>query len=548
MALAHEDPQQVPLVEAHNLRRNFDRTKPLRICGLTDAWPARALDREQFLSMFGDLRFRLRPCATLHEYGYPGPTTVYTTLREYFAEGHALSTGGVVFENDFHGAHRALGYCYKVPDILGELHGKPIFSAAKEHTGVGFHCHSESWLAQLHGRKAWFLLPKDADPPPMLPPWWYLRERPRGLLVSVLEPGEVMVVPDCWWHATWNLDEFTLAVGWEGGACSSWTAEMHAIADGDCGRLEDALVSSGREVNEQMLELAGRSGHADVLRLLINRAGAASLLRRFATEVAVAAARGDHICVLDLLREIGLCAASMQVLHGRGSRGSTALHEASCCGQLLATRWLLIHGADIRAKDGACCEPLHLAALHGQARVAQALLDAAAHVDANHTRGGTKALSQAAFNGHPSVSATLLAARARVDAQDSLGMTALHYAALRGHSMVAEALLLARADVTMCDHERRTALHFAARGYEDRDKLPVPDVGFSSAPDANFAVTSTLLAARADPRARDGQGFFPLDYARGNKHVGVVQLLGLRAGESTSVDDFQAETIRRNAS
>ena len=35
------------------------------------------------------------------------------------------------------------------------------------------------------------------------------------------------------WHATWNLDDISVAAGWEAGDSGQWSPEMHAVADGD---------------------------------------------------------------------------------------------------------------------------------------------------------------------------------------------------------------------------------------------------------------------------------------------------------------------------
>jgi len=525
LALLAAEAQGVPAVDGRGLE-GIDRSRPLRLCGLTDSWPARTWDRRALLASHGGLRFRLRPCSTLHEYGYPGPAEAYVTLREYVAEGTA-SRDAVLFENDFHAAHRVLGGGYNVPGVLSGVHGRPIFSAGRRHTGIGFHRHEENWLAQLQGRKAWFLLPAGAERPPTLPPWQYLRERPEGLLCCVLEPGEILFVPSYWWHATWNLDDLTLALGWEGGASREWPQEMHAIADGDLEALSGQGLESGHEVTPEMLELAARSGHEDILQCLLSRRGDV-LLREHAGTAAVAAARGGHLAVLELLLGMG-CGGVLEsqaaVTFPDGvRRGDAPLHEAACCGQLEAARWLLDRRADARAQDAVGREPLHLAALHGQPGIVSALLAAAADPGAVHARGSTP-LAQAAFNGHSAVVELLLAAGAPVAARDALGMTALLQAALRGNAAVAGMLLAAGADPAVRDSWCRTALHLAAGGYVETDASAVPDAGFPTAPDANLAAVRTLLRARADPQAEDAEGRLPVEYAAARSHMKVAALL-----------------------
>jgi len=57
------------------------------------------------------------------------------------------------------------------------------------------------------GRKAWFLLPPDAAQPASRAPWQLLKDPPEELFLCVVEPGEVLFVPEGWWHSTWNLED-----------------------------------------------------------------------------------------------------------------------------------------------------------------------------------------------------------------------------------------------------------------------------------------------------------------------------------------------------
>jgi len=534
LAAMAEQTQEVPAVDARGLVE-LSHDKPLRLRRLMEDWPARQWNREHFLTVTGDLRCRVRPCANLHEYGYPGPSSARLTVRDYFSQGpstiSSTVSGGVIFENDFHAAHSALAQGYSVPRLLSRVHGRPIFSAGRQHTGVGFHCHTESWLAQLQGRKAWFLVPDDYDRPQSLPPWWYLRERPQGCLFCVLEPGEILFVPDYWWHSTWNLDEFTVAVGWECGASSNWNKDMHLVADGDVSIL--ARLGSGEDlrITPEMMQLAARRGHIELLRGLLDFAGGQALLGPdSAVPVAVAAARSGHIAVLQLLEDQGCNGTEILATEGR----NTPLHEAACCGQEEVVIWLLEHGADARCLDGAGLEPLHLAVLHGQASIVEALVAAAADVDAAHARGSTP-LMQAAFNGHVGVAEVLLHAGASSARQDQWSMGAVHVAAMRGHVAFVEFLFAAapHVDVNAPEHQGCTPLHLAARGYTGSGPSSVPDVGFPSGPDANLTMVKCLLAAAADPTVCDVFGCTALNVAAAAGHERTARLLSRASAGGT---------------
>ncbi|CAE8642309.1 unnamed protein product [Polarella glacialis] len=522
---AHLAGQQSPLppVDGKTLK-TLDRSKPLRLRGLIDAWPARSWDREQFLDRLGSLPLRIRPSASLHEYGFPGPAELRAPLRSYFENASKQATG-VVFENDFHAVHTALQDAYWVPKLLAGVHGAPIFSAARQHTGVGFHHHHESWLAQLKGRKVWLLVPPGAPRPAAVPPWWNLLQPPEGLLVCVLEPGEVMFLPEKWWHATWNLDECTLALGWEGSHCSSrWCEAMHAIADGDMQRLVGWGLRSTKPVTPQMTELAARAGHTDMLRWLL-RDDADAALRAHPGPVVLAAARGGHVSVLQLLLSHGLESSVFGLVTGK--KASSALHEAARYGHPAAVEWLIQHRADVSLRDlSTGSAPIHLAAFHGHGDITQALLDAASSAEAQDAQGSVPLL-QAAFSGHLSVVQVLLRAGALPAVKDILGMTPLHHAALRGHAELATVLVAARCSVQACDNQGRTPLHLAAHGYEDTDD---PIGGIRSASDANLQVTLALLNAGAHTGMVDRCGACPADYAKLKGHPSVESLL--RGGHS----------------
>jgi uncharacterized protein len=128
--------------------------------------------------------------------------------------------------------------------------------------------------------------------------------------------------------------------------------------------------------------------------------------------------------------------------------------------------------------------PLHWAAYHGDAALAQLLLKAKASVAVATRLGDNTPLHVAARHGHGAVVSVLLAAGAKPDVATSAGATALHLAAAAGDTTAIRALVRAKANVNARESEwGQTPLMFAA------------------ANDRALAIKA-LLAAGADPLVR----------------------------------------------
>lgn len=531
---------------------DLDLTNPIKLQGLTEDWPVCKTGIRDFINKCPDVKFRLRQSSSLHEYGFAGPSKGQVSLAEYFQETF-VDTTAVIFENDFLSTVPILGREYSVPKILRRVHGMPIFSAGRRDTGVGMHRHNESWLAQLLGRKAWFLLPADCPRPPYQPPWKYWRERPEGLVVSIVEPGEVLFIPRGWWHATWNLDDEILAVGWEADAdVAEMTAPepIFAILDGDLDRLRRSL--EGKKEKEiaaeaasalPMFEAAARSGSLEILRYLCQRFGSPS--PREAPSVAIAAARSGQLEILQALLAAEVEDPEILFLHRMWwlppifPMGTTALHEAASCGHADVVAWLVDHKADPFLRDGSGCLPLHLSAIHGHAEALDTLLkrsppegdegDRYQHLDS------TWPLHQAAFGGHVESVKVLLATGAKVNVRDALRQTTLHYASLRGHSAMLRCLLDAKGQVNARDTQGRSPLHTCVRGSENGAEVLVP-LATAAPPerDQHLNAIVVLLENKADVNIVDDHGRSPLDYALVAGHTRVAEAIRSKKSDRTT--------------
>ena len=108
-----------------------------------------------------------------------------------------------------------------------------VFSFGGGHRGVQMMQHGVAWLGLVTGAKLWHVAP------PHLPrPSDRTCEndgrinhklaKAEGVSHCLLLPGEVIFVPDSWWHATCNLDPYTIGVGGQ-----LWRPSMQDLFEAD---------------------------------------------------------------------------------------------------------------------------------------------------------------------------------------------------------------------------------------------------------------------------------------------------------------------------
>ncbi|VDN51866.1 unnamed protein product [Dracunculus medinensis] len=88
------------------------------------------------------------------------------------------------------------------------------FGIAASRTGVPFHFHGPVFAEVIHGSKLWFLYPFNNRPefdPDESSFKWFIEKYPdlkgdQRPLQCLLRPGEILYIPDKWWHATLNAE------------------------------------------------------------------------------------------------------------------------------------------------------------------------------------------------------------------------------------------------------------------------------------------------------------------------------------------------------
>jgi FOG: Ankyrin repeat len=120
------------------------------------------------------------------------------------------------------------------------------------------------------------------------------------------------------------------------------------------------------------------------------------------------------------------------------ARGEQALMHAAWKDRAAAIEWLLAHGAGIN-RTGQQWSALHYAVFAGHERLARALVDRGADVNAR-SPNGSSVLMMAAREGHRSLAHLLLERGADPDATNEYGDDALDWALRRGHVRIAQEL------------------------------------------------------------------------------------------------------------
>lgn len=235
-------PNRSPYDEARSLfPRELFEGAPGLVDGVAEHWPASRLwkDEASLLSRFEHLEM------PLISFAYPGFLRQAhrgpETLSKYLERNESTHHNRFFFVDETQ--HSEPGLKAIMDSLHADVQPRPVFAAhpderhalmAIEGAGAshGLHLHGPVWQTQVSGRKIWWLLPPDAFgeinlelnqgvPQPRVHGHLHRNacdflqraQPPEGAQVCVVEPGETMIVPDFWWHATCALDHVTAAMG-----------------------------------------------------------------------------------------------------------------------------------------------------------------------------------------------------------------------------------------------------------------------------------------------------------------------------------------------
>jgi hypothetical protein len=227
-------------------RREFLTRLPTVIRGLADDWPAMHEWREprSFAERFGHHRVKAirankgfqrmeslvgRACLMFDEEGCPGQRNASISFAEVIAWSAEEQVVIMDLPDMLRGEHDLLGAlstAYDIPEFLECISAVRLLSLGGRPEGVQMSAHHSAWLAVVVGAKLWHLAPPTVPKPkdrhcPNRGKVDRALATAEGVLHCMAYPGEVVVVPDNWWHATCNMLPFTLAIG-----SQTWDSEV----------------------------------------------------------------------------------------------------------------------------------------------------------------------------------------------------------------------------------------------------------------------------------------------------------------------------------
>lgn len=192
---------------------------PFIIDGLSDNWTAlEGWERANILREHGKAPFHLHST-------YSRSLDELLTVEGQYHMGHAVYPHHACYSDPWRPyspmLFGELSPSYHIPPYLHPMSTFQMGIGSGVGVGVPPENHPSSWFASVVGRKRWLLHPdSEREPAEAMGrrPGPGLCEPRKGLtsrttLDCIQQPGEVIWVPNYWWHETCSLDRFSAGIG-----------------------------------------------------------------------------------------------------------------------------------------------------------------------------------------------------------------------------------------------------------------------------------------------------------------------------------------------
>jgi len=445
------------VVSASSLKSGFEKTqeRPLLIRGLS--WSTEFTSLEGFRKAFGNVTaFTTKSLAQQARTGKP-PGKVETTFGKWVDE---LDTeGGIPYVFHYCAVHpncdSRIETTYGIPPLMRGASARLFVAAGAASKGLPLHAAERTWGAAIVGQKVWFAAPPGNPPVEPYQRWEESDLAAAKLLQCTQEEGDVIFIPDGWWHTTYGKKSWTLTIGGEGNS----EGLGYDAARGNVGKFQAVQTGMMDEYSWQSAATnAAQNGHVGVLQVFSSK-GVVDLSSggtKRDTLLHKAAQHGHARALAFLVGVAGVNGTLLDsVLDGSGG---TLAHTAASSGHASVMELLADLGIDLSGQATLG----HFAAVHGHAQLVQLLARKGVDMSTKDSKGWTAAHG-AAKEGHAHVIETLgRIAGVNLGAKDDRGLTIGHYTGATGHTEVLEVLARNGLDFSAVDNNNATMLHHAA--------------------------------------------------------------------------------------
>jgi len=265
----------------------------------------------------------------------------------------------------------------------------------------------------------------------------------------------------------------------------------------------DAEINCRDKDKETPLMMSARKNNVETVRLLLKQNADIFVKDSSDKTCLYVAAEDDCVDVFMVLREH----KKVKILLEEFDKNeNTPLHIAAMKGNLKIVEMLLEMGACIDSKNDQNLTPLHLAAKHGRSTIVKMLLLKDISIVNDEDDASNTPLHLAALEGHVKVVEILLECGAAVDARNATLWTPLDCTASHGWTWCAECLLGADSLIDPTDKAKTTPLHLASK-------------------EGHVEMIRLLLSRKADIARKDNLGRNCLDWAIENNQRGAAMAI-----------------------